>query len=119
MKIFSESDLGEALKAGQDTIEIEGDLVKKVLRIKATGKAAWAVAIGAIAVAVAIAIGTGGTATPASFVVGGAAVAVLGGSAAMSAVAIAVAAGGVGVLRSLRAYKVVEQSDGKLILKRK
>ncbi|WP_332405986.1 hypothetical protein, partial [Vibrio metschnikovii] len=43
MTISNEADLGEALKREQDTIEIEGDLKNKVLKIKATGKVAWAV----------------------------------------------------------------------------
>ena len=36
MKIRAEKELGEALKNDQDRIEIEGDLAKKVIRIKAT-----------------------------------------------------------------------------------
>lgn len=44
MAISNEKDLGEAVNNEQDTIEIEGDLGKKVLRIKATGKVAWLVA---------------------------------------------------------------------------
>ena len=48
--------LGKALKDNEGEIIIEGDLKNKVLRIKATGKVAWAVAIGAIGVAVVSAI---------------------------------------------------------------
>uniref|UniRef100_UPI003F583790 hypothetical protein n=1 Tax=Vibrio cholerae TaxID=666 RepID=UPI003F583790 len=59
MTISNEADLGEALKREQDTIEIEGDLKNKVLKIKATGKVAWAVAIGAIGIAVAVLIASG------------------------------------------------------------
>lgn len=119
MAIFSEKELGEALKNEQDTIEIEGDLKKKVLRIKATGKVAWAVAIGAIGVAVFIALGSGGTAAPASGFIGIGAVSVLGLSAATSSVAIAIAAGGVGALNTLRKYKIVSDSGDKLVLSKK
>ena len=35
---------------GQDTIEIEGDLVRRVIKIKATGKVAWGVCIGALGI---------------------------------------------------------------------
>ena len=118
MAIQTEKELGEALKNNQDTIEIEGDLQKKVLKIKATGKVAWAIALGAIGIAVIVALGTGGTATPASGVVGLGAVAVLGLSTAMSAIGIAIAAGGVGALNSLRRYKITSQSAGKLVLSR-
>ena len=36
MKIKTEKELGEALKNDQDRIEIEGDLSRKVIKIKAT-----------------------------------------------------------------------------------
>ena len=118
MTIRTEKELGEALKKEQDTIEIEGDLQKKVLKIKATGKVAWAIAIGAIGIAVVVTLGTGGAGAPASGIVGLGAVSVLGLPAALSAVSIAVAAGGVGALNSLRKYKVVSNSGGKLVLSR-
>ena len=53
MAIINEKDLSEALKNDKDTIEIEGDLADKVIRIKATGSVAWAIAIGSIAVGLA------------------------------------------------------------------
>ena len=53
MAINNEKDLGKAINDNQPYIEIEGDLVNKVMRIKATGKAAWIIAIGAVTVAVA------------------------------------------------------------------
>lgn len=107
------------LKGNQDTIEIEGDLRNKVLKIKATGTVAWTVAIGAIGIAVALLLTTGGTAAPVSGVVGIGAISVLGVSTATSAVAIAVAAGGIGALNSLRRYKVLSRSGDKLILSRR
>lgn len=118
MAIDNEKDLGKALKEKQETIEIEGNLKDKVLKIKATGKVAWAIAIGAIAIAVALIISSGGTAAPVSGLVGIGAVSVLGTPAALSAVSIAAAAGGVGALNSLRNYKVTSNSGNKLILKR-
>ena len=118
MAISTEKELGEALKNNQDSIEIEGDLSKKVLKFKATGTVAWAVAIGALGIAVIIAVGSGGTAAPVSVVVGIGAVSVLGFSVATSAVAIAVAAGGVGALNSLRKYKIVNKSGNKVVFSR-
>jgi hypothetical protein len=119
MAIQTEKELGAALKNEQDTIEIVGDLATKVVRIKATGKVAWAVAVGAIGVAVIVTMGTGGAGAPAGGAIGIAAVSVLGVSAATSAVAIAVAAGSVGALNSLRKYKIISNSAGKLVLSRK
>ncbi len=120
-----EKELGKALNEDKDTIEIEGNLAAKVIRIKATGKVSWAVAIGAIAVAILaiVLIPTSGgvsapvsvlTATP-SFVV---ASSVLGTQAAVSAVSIAVAGGGVGTLKKLRKYKLEKIDNNKIILKR-
>ena len=110
MVINNEDDLGDALNKNDDTIEIEGDLAKKVFKIKATGKAAWIIAIAAIGVAVGLAVPTGGT----NGIIGAGAITVLGLPAATSAVA----AGGIGALNKLRRYKVIERNDNLLILKR-
>lgn len=117
--VRTEKELGEALKRGDDKIEIEGNLVNKTVRIRATGKLAWFVAIGALGIAVVSFFGTGGVGGVVSAGVAPAAVGVLGGAATYSAIAIAVAAGGVGALNSLRNYKEVSRSKDKLVLKRK
>jgi hypothetical protein len=125
MAIDNEKDLGKAVKNEQETIEIEGNLKDKVLRIKATGKVAWVVAIGAIAIAIA------GTSYPVpepatqtltkgvAAIAAPAAVSVLGVGTTISAISIAVAAGGIGVLNSLRNYKIVENTADRLVLRRK
>lgn len=118
MAIDNEKDLAKALNEEQDSIEIEGDLANKVVRIKATGTVAWAIAIGAIGLAIVATVGTGGAAAPAAGVVGAAATGVLGVSATAAAVAIAVAAGGVGVLNTLRSYEIVNSEEGRVTLKR-
>ena len=119
MRVKTEEELAEAIENGEDTIEIEGDLKEKTLKIKATGKVAWVVAISAIGIAVTIVITTGGAGAPASSgIIGVGTVSILGLPAAMSAVGIAVAAGGVGVLNKLRDYKVIENNDDVLILKK-
>ena len=123
-RVRTEKELGEALKEEKDTIEIEGDLRRKVIKIKATGKVAWVVAIGAIGVAVVATLAivpTGGTSAPATGVLLPAAIAFGGGiggiSVACTAVSIAVAAGGVGALNTLHEYDLSEK-DGVVILKR-
>jgi len=116
--ITTEKELAEAIKNNEDTLEIEGDLIKKVLKIKATGKVAWVVAIGAISVAVVSILATGGTSAPVSGAMATGAVAVLGISTTASAISIAVAAGGVGVLNRLREYKIIETKHDRLILKK-
>ncbi len=116
--IDNEKALGKALKEKQEFIEIKGDLRRQVLKIKATGKIAWAIAIGGIGIAVTLILVSGGTATPASALVGVGSVSVLGLPATISAVSIAVAAGGVGTLNSLRKYKISSDSGDKLILNR-
>ena len=121
----SEKELGQALKDGKPTIEIEGDLAKKVLKIKATGNVAWGVCIGAIAVAViavSATVASGGTATPAAMAAVAAmappTVAILGVPVTVSAVLIAVAGGSIDVLNRLRKYEIVKKTDSKIVLKR-
>ena len=124
-------ELGKALKGKADEILIEGDLKKKVIRIRVTGKVAWLVAIGAIAAAVAAIIASGGLAlvpggalaAPAIWGSGAAlaapAVGILGFPTTVVAISIAIAAGGVGALNKLRKYKVVERGEDQLVLRRK
>lgn len=124
--VKTEKEFADAIKRGEDTIEVEGDLAKKTIRIRATGKVAWAIAFGAIGIAVYAAITTGvtgGTSAPVTFsvagITGGAAIGILGGAATYSAITIAVAAGGVGVLTKLRDYEEISRTENKLVLKRK
>lgn len=118
--IRTEKELGQALKSGQDEIVIEGDLVNKSIKLRATGKIAWVVAIGAIGLAVGISVSSAGLATPVGGVVASAgAVSVLGISTTSAAISIAVAAGGVGALNSLRKYKEVSREGNRLVLRKR
>ena len=117
-------ELGKALKAKADEILIEGDLKKKVIRIRVTGKVAWVVAIGAIAVAVAAIIASGGLAlaplaAPGVALAAAPAVGILGFPTTAAAISIAITAGSVGALNRLRKYKVVERGEDRLVLRRK
>lgn len=122
----TEKELGKALKENKSYIEIEGDLSKKVLKLKATGPVAWLAVLGAIVIAekaVELLVGTGGTTVPVSgvtaVIAGTGAATVLGLPTAVSAVSIAVAAGGVGSLSKLRKYNLEKIDDNKIILRRK
>ena len=124
--VTTEKELGEALKRGESTIEVEFDLQNKVLKIKALEKGAWVVCVAAIGVAVVcgvVTISTAGTATvPSAFVAAPAVVTVssfLGMPTAISAIGIAIAGGGVGALNKLRGYRVEKVSDEKIILHKK
>ena len=122
MSIESEKDLGKALNDTQDIIEIQGSLKDKVIRIKATGKVAWVVAIGSIGVSVASIVAlpmTGGTSSTANFVTAPVAVGILGSATTVSAISIAVAAGGVGALNKLRKYKITRNDANGIVLERK
>lgn len=119
-------ELGEAVKRGDDILEIEGDVKNAVIRIRATGKVAWMVAVGAIAIgitAILATAGTGGLSAPLStaglVVAAPAATAILGGAATYSAIIVAVTAGGVWALNSLRNYEEIYRSEDKLILKKR
>jgi len=122
MSIKDEKELGKALKEDRDEIIIEGDLKNNVIRIKAIGKVAWAIAIAAIAVAVGSVLAaplTGGLSTTANFITAPVAVSVLGVPAAGAAISIAVAGGGVKILDKLRDYKIVEKNGNSVILKKR
>lgn len=115
MKVSNEKELGIALNENQETIEIEGDWTKKIIKIKAVGKVAWAIAIGAVSVAIITAMS--GIGQPVSLVAGTGAVSILGYGAAAAAIAIAIGGGGVKVLVKLRKYKLIKQGN-KIILNR-
>lgn len=126
MSITTEKELADAINRDENTIIIEGDLAKKTIRIKATGKVAWAVAIGSIGVVfygVIVAVGTGGTATPvagfAALASSGAALSVLGSAATTAAISMAVSVRSLSVLKKLRnGYKITKASDNVVILNR-
>ena len=123
-------DLAKAIKNNEDSILIEGDLKNKVICIKATGKVAWGVCVASLTAAIAFYTATPTTTvtmTPAvgtmSLVGGIGATAVAAttiGSAAVPAVIIGVAAGGIGALNTLRdRYKIVEKDKNHIRLQRK
>ncbi|HQN01149.1 MAG TPA: hypothetical protein PLL36_08745 [Candidatus Hydrogenedentes bacterium] len=124
--VSTAQDLGAAIKDRKDEIIIEGDLQKRVIRIRATGKVAWIVAFGAIAVVVISVlptIPTGGTseviAMPARIVAAPAAIGILGFGTTLTATTIAIAAGGIGALTTLRHGYKLKKRDGKVILIKK
>ncbi len=130
--IRTKEELGEAIKNNVNFIIIEGDLANQTFKVKAAGKVAWAIAIGGITVAVAsIVLAKTAKIEPQSHPVGsaisftgaagGTAVTALAlGKTALAAIGIAAAAGGVGVLTTLRdKYKIVEHKDKQLLLERK
>jgi hypothetical protein len=128
--IHTKSELNDAMKRGDSTIEIEGDLANRIIRIKATGAVAWAVAVGAIGIVVysvvsapVTTVATGGADVPAkgfaSGIAGGAAVTVLGFEATAAAISLAISAGGIGILTRLRSdYKIVESRDRLVVLQK-
>lgn len=131
MLVANEKELGQAIKDGQDTIEIEFDeLGKKVKRIRATGKVAWGIVIVGVAgvvtcgaVAIATSVPTGGTSSVPSALLSLPAatsvIAVLGVPATISAIGIAVGGGGVVALKKLKKYRMEELPNGKVILHKK
>lgn len=115
----NEKELGEALKAEASRIEITGPLVQKVLKIKKVSSLSWKIAIGALGVAVGAALTVPVAGGPVIITVVPTLSFILGGKVAVCAVLIAVAAGGVGVLNSLRSYQIEVQEADRLVLVRK
>lgn len=130
MEVNNEKDLANAIKRNQNEITIVGDLSKKIIKIKATGKIAWVIAIGAVSVAVIAALKTpiiaaGGP--PALAVDGivattsaGAAVSIWGVATTVAAISICVAGGSVSILKKLyEGYNIVSKGDGYVKLQKK
>lgn len=119
--IRDEKELAEKLKHNESTLDIEGDLANKVIKIHSTGSVAWGLALGLITATVLTILATPttfGTSAIVSMVSGTASAGILGAGAATSAVMIAVSAGGVDSLKSLRSYKIIKQSKNRVILKK-
>jgi hypothetical protein len=132
--MFTTSDPREfagAVERGESVIIVEGDLARSVVKIKITGKLAWAVASVSLAAAAYFFIATPAT-TVATAPVGGlpglapfaggaasagAAASILGIPAVIAAVTMAIAAGGVGIFQKLRCnYKITDRSPNRLVL---
>lgn len=133
MAITKEDELAKAVENDEDRIVIEGDLKNQVIKIKATGKVAYVVAIGAVAVAVtAITLSNKKSAstsarhmeaTVASVIAAGGAIsaaAVWGIPTTKAAISMAVTARSSSVLTKLiDNYDIVEKSSKVIVLKRK
>ena len=124
--VSTAKELGTAISNNDNQIIIEGSLGDAVITINAIGPVAWAVAIGAIGVAIAgivVTAGTAGAGAPVGLVSEGLAapalIATLGSaSTATTAIGIAAAGGGVGVLSSMRRYKAKREGCKVVLTKR-
>lgn len=120
--------LAAAVKRGESSIEVVGDLAKKIIKIKATGPVAWAIASATIVIAGTAAFATlkAGKSPPviavgavASFIPAAGAVSILGPSTALAAISLVIAAGGIGPLSAIRSqYEIADQSEGRVLLRK-
>ena len=114
--VKTEKQLGQALREDAERIEIEGDLARKVIRIRATGKVSWAVCIACCSVAITlIVLGP----TPEKAAILAPAAGILGLPAAIAAISIGFAAGGVAALTKLRRYREISRTSETLVLERR
>lgn len=136
MTVSTEKELGNAIHDNVDVIEVEGDLAKKVIKIKATGKVAWLACIGSLTVAIIatvaamvpdpaepLEIGVAGISYGVSAVTLGfattSAVSIgIAGALAAGATGAAVGSAAIGILNKLRNYKITEKSDKRVVLER-
>lgn len=111
MFVTTENELGSALKGHPEIITIEGkELIEKVVKIKSVNKFAWSACIGGLTIA----------ALSSVFAIGGSScIFILGYKTTVTAIKIAVAGGGVGVLTNLRGYEISQRSSNRMVLKRK
>jgi hypothetical protein len=123
-KVKTEEELAEAIKVGASTIEIEGDLSKKVVKIRGTGPVAWGIVAASLAggymflkmTAVAPAPQAKFGFAAAGAASGAGAMTILGVSASVAAAGIARAYGSPAALKRLRSYKQISYQNDKLVL---
>ncbi|MEI0562986.1 hypothetical protein [Brachyspira pulli] len=127
-KVKTEEELKKAIKDEVDTIEITGDLKNKIIKIKAKGKVGLIVGIGLILIGGAATILSGGSAAPATIpgmaiakaaLLPPAAAAAGGGSLGGLISALGIGSVGASMLNSLKKYEIKEETDKKIVLKRK
>ncbi|WP_186423798.1 hypothetical protein [Lacrimispora celerecrescens] len=120
MYVRNEEEFGEAIREGKDGIELEGDLASKVKKLYKINLTLWSFCLVCLAVAIIALMQvpiTGGTSGIVSLIAGTPAAAILGTEAAVTAVMIGVAGGGVGVLIKLRqAYRIETRKNGRIIV---
>jgi len=120
MYVRNEEEFGEAIREGKDGIELEGDLASKVKKLYKINLTLWSFCLVCLAVAIIALMQvpiTGGTSGIISLIAGTPAVAILGTEAAVTAVMIGVAGGGIGVLIKLRrAYRIETRKKGRIIV---
>jgi hypothetical protein len=127
MAVTDAKDLGKRMKNDDDYLELEGDLARKVLKIKAKGKVAIGAAVAIVAgilAAVVITAGSGGTSIPLTAPIGAAEYAALipiVGSLDLATVIVAIAIGGgnAAILHKLFDYDITKIDDDHIILKKK
>ena len=120
--VHTTEELAKALKRGDDSIEIEGNLADSTFRIRATGRLSWFVALGVILLAAKL-LNIGSIVAPVAAAVGATAVgaaivSALGLTAPFALAGLVLAAGGFGVVLKLKKYKQVSRSKGRLLLTR-
>ena len=128
-KVKTEEELKKAIKDEVDTIEITGDLKNKIIKIKAKGKVGLIVGIGLILIGGAATILSGGSAAPATipgmamakaaFLLPPATAAAGGGRLGGLISALGIGSVGASMLNSLKKYDIKEETDKKIVLKRK
>ena len=120
MFVHNENEFGEAVREGDERIELEGDLASKVKKMYKINLALWNFCLVCLAVAIIALMQvpvTGGTSGIGSMVSGTPAAAILGTETVVSVAMIAVAGGGIRVLYNLRRdYRMVTGKNGRIII---
>lgn len=130
--VSTNKELAIALKSDEQYIKVIGDLTNKVKRIKRVRNTAWGIAAGAIATSITLALatpaatvatapagGVGGAIPFTGSALAGGTAALFIGAAAKAALALGVAAGGIGVVNKVRNnYSIQQTGDGYIILKK-
>lgn len=128
-------ELAKAIKNDADTIEIHGNLANRTVKIKATGKIAWAAAFGLICIgmtATVLTAGSGGATSPVtaptaavSYLIAPTITATtLGAGGVIAVSSLILAAGSIGASKFLfkklrNNYEITQKRNNYVVLKRK
>lgn len=121
MEARNESELGKALRNNDETIELHGDLARRIRKLKALSHVLWCICMSLLAItisAVLLSPAAPGVSAVAGLVAGTPAAGILGVPTAVTAVLTAVSGGGTAVLSKLRNYRMTVLTENHIILNR-
>lgn len=119
MVVENEKELGKALKEGEEMIELNGELAKRMKKIYELDQLLWGICLICLTATVTVFFAmpaTAGASSVISLAAGTPAAAAVGLPATVTAVLTAVSGGGIHILKRMRKAYTMEQLDDRYII---